>query len=109
MKINLFFVSRSLLGEYHGRLLGGQFHRHRHFLTAGERSPNGSLRFLRDSRSDLTPRCYQVKHTLDAASFAHCQNFSAAELRRPFRATMPTENGFGSGVRCKNFTRFPKL
>ena len=110
MKINLLFVSRSLLGEYHGRRLGGQFHRHRHFFTAGERSrPNGSLRFLRDSRSDLTRRCYQVKHTLDAASFAHCQNFSAAGLSRPFRATMPTENGFGSGVRCKNFTRFPKL
>ncbi len=59
--------------------------------------------------ADGSRRCYQVKYTLDAASFADCQNFSAAELRRPFRATMPTENGFGSGVRCKNFTRFPKL
>ena len=28
MKINLLFVSRSLPGEYHGRRLGGQFHRH---------------------------------------------------------------------------------
>src|SRR5438445_12185238 len=45
----------------------------------------------------------------DAASLAHCQNFSAAALSFPFRATMPTENGFGSGVRCKNFIRFPKL
>src|SRR6266576_393011 len=45
----------------------------------------------------------------DAASLAHCQNFSAAGLRRPFVATMPTENGFGSGVKFKNFTRFPKL
>src|SRR5437762_13657391 len=44
----------------------------------------------------------------DAASLAHCQNFSAAGLSRPFVPTMPTENGFGSGVRCKNFTRFPK-
>src|SRR6266478_883048 len=45
----------------------------------------------------------------DAASLAHCQNFSVAGLSFPFRATMPTENGFGSGVRCKNFIRFPKL
>jgi hypothetical protein len=45
----------------------------------------------------------------DAASFAHCQNFSAAGLSRPFVPTMPTEIGFGSGVMCKSFTRFPKL
>src|SRR5207244_12726148 len=44
-----------------------------------------------------------------AASLADCQNFSAAGLSRPLVATMPTENGFGSGVRCKNFIRFPKL
>ena len=54
MKINLLFVSRSLPGEYHGRRLDGQFH----FFTAGEGSrPNGSLRFLRDSRSDLALLC----------------------------------------------------
>ena len=35
------------------------------------------------------------------ASFAHCQNFSAAGLSRPFSATMTTEIGFGSGVMCK--------
>ena len=45
----------------------------------------------------------------DAASLAHCQNFSAAGLSRPFVPTMPTGNGFGSGVMCKSFTRFPKL
>jgi hypothetical protein len=44
-----------------------------------------------------------------AASFAHCQNFSAAGLSRPFDAAMPIEIGFGSGVRRKSFTRFPKL
>jgi hypothetical protein len=49
------------------------------------------------------------QHHLRAASFAHCQNFSAAGLRRLFGAAMPTELGFGSGMRCKDFTRFPKL
>jgi hypothetical protein len=44
-----------------------------------------------------------------AASFAHCQNFSVARLSRPLRAAMPTEMGFGSGVRRKSFTRFPRL
>ena len=48
-------------------------------------------------------------HFATETSFAHCQNFAAAGLSRPFVATRPTENGFGSGVRCKNFTRFPKL
>ena len=57
----------------------------------------------------VRPFCAQQHHLADAASFAHCQNFSAAGLRRPVSAAMPTENGFGSGVRCKNFTRFPKL
>lgn len=32
---------------------------------------------------------------LDAASFAHCQDFSAAGLSRPFVPTMLTEIGFG--------------
>src|SRR5690242_15811705 len=45
----------------------------------------------------------------DAASWAHCQNFSADGLSFPLSATMPIENGFGSGVRCKNFTWLPKL
>jgi hypothetical protein len=45
----------------------------------------------------------------DAASLAHCQNLSAAGLSRPFAPMMPAEIGFGSGVMCKNFTRFPKL
>jgi ArsR family transcriptional regulator, arsenate/arsenite/antimonite-responsive transcriptional repressor len=44
-----------------------------------------------------------------AASFAHCQNFSVARLSRPLRAAMPTEMGFGSGVRRKSLTRFPRL
>src|SRR5437588_9719442 len=48
-------------------------------------------------------------HLFDAASLAHCQNFSAARLSRPFVPTMTTEIGFGSGVMCKNFTRFLKL
>jgi hypothetical protein len=51
----------------------------------------------------------QQAHLPDAASFAHCQNFSLAGLSGPFRATMPTEIAFGSGVMCKSFTRFPKL
>jgi hypothetical protein len=56
MKINLLFVSRSLPGEYHGRRLDSQFHRHRYFFTAAEGGrSNRHLRFLRDSRSDLTP------------------------------------------------------
>jgi hypothetical protein len=54
---------------------------------------------------DKVPEQYH----LAAASFAHCQNFSAAGLRRPFGAAMPIENGFGSGMRCKSFTRFPKV
>ena len=43
MKINLLFLE-SLLGEYHGRRLSGQFHRN--FFTAGEGSrPNGDYAF----------------------------------------------------------------
>ena len=61
---------------------------------------------LHQTRLELRTRQH---HLADAACFAHCQNFSAAGLSFPFGATMPTENGFGSGVRCKNFTRFPKL
>jgi hypothetical protein len=45
----------------------------------------------------------------EAASLAHCQNFSAAGLSRPFVPAMPTEIGFGSGVMCTNFRRLPKL
>jgi hypothetical protein len=48
-------------------------------------------------------------YLLATACFAHCQNFSAAGLSRPFSAAMPTEIGFGSGMMCKSFTRFPKL
>jgi SP family sugar:H+ symporter-like MFS transporter len=43
--------------------LGGEFHRHRHLFTAAEGGrSDGRLRFLRDSRSDLTPlrRAYRV-------------------------------------------------
>ena len=43
------------------------------------------------------------------ASFANCQNFSVAGLRRPLRAAMPKEIGFGSGVSRSSFTRLPKL
>jgi choline dehydrogenase-like flavoprotein len=43
------------------------------------------------------------------ASFAHCQNFSAAGLSFPLSAARPIEIGFGSGVRCKTLTRGPKL
>jgi hypothetical protein len=48
-------------------------------------------------------------YLLATASFAHYQNFSAAGLGRPFGATMATPVGFGSGVICRSFTRFPKL
>ena len=51
----------------------------------------------------------QSRSFFNAASFAHSQNFSAAGLSRPFGAAMPIEIGFGSGVRRKSFTRFPKL
>ena len=44
-----------------------------------------------------------------AASFAHRQNFSVAGLSRPFRAAMPKDIGFGSGVSRTNFTRLPKV
>src|SRR6266403_5660184 len=44
---------------------------------------------------------FRTDHFAAAACFAHCQNFSAAGLSRPFSATMPTEIGFGSGVMCK--------
>ncbi len=48
-------------------------------------------------------------YLLAAASLAHCQNFSAAKLSFSFRAAMQKAIGFGSGVRRKSFTRFPKL
>ena len=51
--------------------------------------------------------CWQSHHLADATSFAHCQNFSVAGLSRPFRAAMPKEMGFGSGVSRTNFTRLP--
>ena len=48
-------------------------------------------------------------YLIAAASLAHCQNFSAAKLSFSFRAAMQRAIGFGSGVRRKSFTRFPKL
>ena len=75
------------------------------------RSGLGALESKRDPRTESVDSLWPSKNCyfLEAASLAHCQNFSAAGLSRPFAPTMPTEIGFGSGVMCKSFTRFPKV
>src|SRR3974390_2433517 len=60
-------------------------------------------------RGAVKPGLAQLSYLLAAASFAHCQNFSAAGLGRLFDAAMPRAIGSGSGLRGKSFTRFPKL
>jgi hypothetical protein len=44
-----------------------------------------------------------------AASFAHCQNFSAVGLSHPLRAAIPITIGFGSGARRISFIRCSKV
>jgi hypothetical protein len=75
---------------------------------------NTETKVEKEVRVKKLQRYISRKHTSTSLHFAeaplaHCQNFSAAGLSRPFSAAIPIDIGFGSGVRCKTFTRFPKL
>jgi hypothetical protein len=96
---------------FHGFLYFRQAHAH----TVAAAAPKDNQIAARSRFLPTLPNSYRRAPNAfgraagDAASLAHCQNFSAAGLSRPFAPTMPTEIGFGSGVMCKTFTRFPKL
>jgi hypothetical protein len=108
---------RGELGQFFAAQLfyGFFYFRQAHASTLAAAAPEGNQIAARSHFSRTLPNSYRgVRNPFGraagaAASLAHSQNFSAAGLSRPFSATMPTEIGFGSGVMCKSFTRFPKL
>jgi hypothetical protein len=69
---------------------------------------NGKQQTKKANENLLASIKFQEDHFFAAISLAHCQNFSAAKLSFSFRAAMQRAIGFGSGVRRKSFTRFPK-
>ena len=86
----------ALVQKWHAALASGEPFE----IEARVRRADGSYRALlhrnRSIKSDID--ALTNDYFSDAASLAHCQNFSAAGLSRPFATMMPTEIGFGSGA-----------